>query len=103
MASAIVPAIYDDSLADRDERVSTEEAYALVRRLARQDGILVGPSSGAALVACLRVAGELDRGIVVTIFPDGGERYLSESFWNGEGEHAGPFPARWNGASRSDE
>jgi cysteine synthase B len=85
MASAIVPAIYDPSLADRDERVPTEEAHALVRRLAREDGILVGPSSGAALAACLRVADDVDRAVIVTIFPDGGDRYLSEALWSGGG------------------
>jgi cysteine synthase B len=82
MESAIVPAIYDPTLADRDERVSTEEAYELVRRLARQEGILVGPSSGAALAACLRVTEDVDRAVIVTIFPDRGDRYLSEGFWN---------------------
>lgn len=82
MESAIVPAIYDPTLADRDERVSTEEAYDLVRRLARQEGILVGPSSGAALAACLRLTEEVERAVIVTIFPDRGDRYLSESFWN---------------------
>ena len=82
MASAIVPAIYDPTLADRALQVSTEDAYALVRRLAREDGLLVGPSSGAALAACLRVAQEIDRGVIVTIFPDGGDRYLSERFWD---------------------
>ena len=85
MASAIVPGIYDPTVADRDETISTEEAHALVRRLARQEGLLVGPSSGAALAACLRVADDIDRGVVVTIFPDGGDRYLSEKFWtNGD-------------------
>jgi S-sulfo-L-cysteine synthase (O-acetyl-L-serine-dependent) len=82
MASAIVPLIYDPSVADQDERVSTEEAYEWVRRLARQDGILVGPSSGAALAACLRIAEDLDRAVIVTIFPDRGDRYLSEGFWH---------------------
>ncbi len=81
MASAIVPAIYDPALADRNEHVSTEEAYGLVVRLARHEGILVGPSSGAALAASLRIAEEIDRGIIVTVFPDGGDRYLSERFW----------------------
>ena len=89
MASAIVPAIYDPTLADRDERVATEQAHALVRRLAREEGILVGPSSGAALAACLRVADGVERAVIVTIFPDGGDRYLSEGFWkDGEGEAA---------------
>jgi cysteine synthase B len=91
MASAIVPAIYDPTLADRDERVSTEEAHGLVRRLAREEGILVGPSSGAALAACLRVADGVDRAVIVTIFPDGGDRYLSEGFWkDGEGRADAP-------------
>jgi cysteine synthase B len=85
MESAIVPAIYDATLADRDERVATEDAYSLVLRLAREEGILVGPSSGAALAACLRIANDIDRGVIVTIFPDGGDRYLSERFWNASG------------------
>jgi proteasome lid subunit RPN8/RPN11 len=86
-----VPAIYDPTLADRDERVSTEEAHGLVRRLAREEGILVGPSSGAALAACLRVADGVDRAVIVTIFPDGGDRYLSEGFWkDGEGRADAP-------------
>jgi len=83
MESAIVPPIYDPLLADRDERVTTEDAYRLVLRLAREEGVLVGPSGGAALAASLRVAEEIDRGIIVTVFPDGGDRYLSERFWTG--------------------
>jgi cysteine synthase B len=82
METAIVPGIYDPSLADRDLRVGTEEAYAVVRRLAEQEGLLVGVSSGAALAACVRVAADLDSGVIVTIFCDGGEKYLSESFWD---------------------
>jgi cysteine synthase B len=81
MASAIVPGIYDPLLADEGVAVETEEALAMVRRLAREEGLLVGISSGAALVAALRVARELTEGIVVTLFPDGGEKYLSEPFW----------------------
>jgi cysteine synthase B len=83
MASSIVPPIYDPGVADRDERVSTEDAYRFVRRLARQEGLLVGPSSGASIAACLRIADELDTGVIVTIFPDRGDRYLSEAFWIG--------------------
>lgn len=83
MASSIVPPIYDPGVADRDERVSTEDAYRLVRRLARREGLLVGPSAGASLAACLRVAEDLDQAVIVTIFPDRGDRYLSEAFWNG--------------------
>ena len=83
MATAIVPGIYDPTVADRNEHVSTEESYDLVRRLARQEGILVGPSGGAALAACLRVieATGVERAVFVTIFPDRGDRYLSEGFW----------------------
>jgi cysteine synthase B len=81
MESAIVPAIYDPALADEDARASTEEAYVLTRRLAMEEGLLVGISSGAALAVAIRVAGAIDEGIVVTIFCDGGEKYLSERFW----------------------
>jgi cysteine synthase B len=81
MESAIVPAIYDPALADEDMRVGTEDAYALTRRLALEEGLLVGISSGAALAAGLRVAERLEKGVVVMVFPDGGEKYLSERFW----------------------
>src|SRR5437870_10426010 len=79
MASALVPAIYDPSLADEDRAVATEDAHEMVRRLAREEGLLVGISAGAALFCALRVARELERGVVVTIFPDGGDKYLSEA------------------------
>src|SRR5712672_3611898 len=69
MESALVPAIYDPSIADEDLRVSTEEAHRLVRRLAREEGLMVGISSGAALAATLDVAKRLDKGVVVTVFP----------------------------------
>jgi cysteine synthase B len=82
MASAIVPGIYDPGLADEDAAVTTEEARVLTRRLAEDAGVLAGPSSGAALAACLRLAARIDRGVIVTIFPDAGDRYLSEDFWN---------------------
>lgn len=87
MASAIVPPIYDPSLADENIAVRTEDAYAMLRRLAREEGILAGVSSGAALCACLRVAETFDRdekAVIVTIFPDSGLRYLSERFWDEE-------------------
>src|SRR4029453_18486077 len=83
MPTAIVPAIYDPTVANRNETVSTEESYEMTRRLARREGLLVGPSSGAALAVSLRLAQELDRAVIVTIFPDRGDRYLSEGFWNG--------------------
>jgi cysteine synthase B len=87
MATAIVPGIYDPHLADEKLSVSTEHAYELVRRLAREEGLLVGPSAGAALAGCLDVARRLPRGehaVVVTVFPDSGERYLSDRFWEEE-------------------
>jgi cysteine synthase B len=83
MASAIVPGIYDATLADDDLRVSTEDAQDLTRRLAARHGLLVGVSSGAALAAVLQVATSARDAVIVTIFPDGGSRYLSERFWDG--------------------
>ena len=86
MASAIVPGIYDPSLADIDLGVSTEDAYAMTKRLAREEGLLVGISSGANLAGAMKVlqgAGMKNSpAVTVIIFPDGGERYLSERFWS---------------------
>jgi cysteine synthase B len=82
METAIVPAIYDPDLADEDRRVPAEAAYAMTRRLAREEGLLAGVSSGAALVCALEMARDLDRGVIVTVFPDGGDKYLSEPFWD---------------------
>jgi cysteine synthase B len=76
--TAIVPAIWDPSLVDEDLRAPTEESIALMRRLPREEGLLAGVSAGAALWGALEVARRLDRGVVVTLFPDSGERYLSE-------------------------
>lgn len=81
MASALVPAIYDPRLADENRDVPTEDAYEIVRRLARDEGVLAGPSGGAALVAALGVAAGIDRGVIVTVFPDCGDKYLTEPFW----------------------
>src|SRR5207249_10874394 len=82
MATAIVPGIYDPSVADQDLPVSTEEAYAMTVKLAREEGTLVGISAGAAVVASLKVAASAaPRGsVIVTIFPDNGDKYLSERF-----------------------
>jgi cysteine synthase B len=77
MATSIVPGIYDPSVHHRLIRVETEAAYAMTRRLAADEGWLVGPSAGAAMVAALRVAGEVQKGVIVVILPDGGDRYLS--------------------------
>lgn len=82
MASAIVPGIYDPKVADEDMVISTEEAYAMTLRLAREEALLAGVSAGAAMVAALKVAQEARRGVVVTIFPDSGDKYLSERFWD---------------------
>ena len=81
MSTTIVPGIYDEHFPDRKLMVDTEDAYAAVKRLAAEEGFFVGYSSGAALVASLKVASEIDRGLIVTIFPDRGDRYLSTSFW----------------------
>jgi cysteine synthase B len=81
MDTAIVPGIYDASLADEDIRVSTEEAFDLTRRLAR-DGLFVGISSGANLAGALRVGRSTSNAVLVVVFCDGGEKYLSERFWD---------------------
>jgi cysteine synthase B len=81
MESAIVPRIYDPSLADEDLGVATEDAFELTRRLARQEGLFVGISSGANLAGALNVAARTANAVIVVIFCDGGEKYLSERFW----------------------
>ena len=84
MATAIVPGIYDPSVADEDLGVGTEEAFELTRRLARQEGLLVGISSGANLAGALQVARGISDAVVVVVFCDGGDKYLSERFWDEE-------------------
>lgn len=81
MPSAIVPGIYDPTLADENLEIGTEETHVMARRIAREEGLLVGISSAAAVVAALRVAQQVRRGVIVVVFPDGGDRYLSEDFW----------------------
>lgn len=82
METAIVPGIYDPSLADANLQIGTERAYRMVRRLAREMGLMAGISSGAAVAAMLDVAKELTPGaVIVTVFPDGAEKYLNEGFW----------------------
>jgi len=81
MASAIVPEIYDPTIADQNLGTPTEDAYDMVKRLAREEGILVGISAGAAVATSLRVARELESGVVVTVLCDSADKYLSESFW----------------------
>jgi S-sulfo-L-cysteine synthase (O-acetyl-L-serine-dependent) len=86
METAIRPGIYDSSLADEDLRVTTEVAYTYTRRLALEEGLLVGVSSGAALAAGLDVAARIRTGVIVVIFPDSGTRYLSERFWEAQAD-----------------
>jgi cysteine synthase B len=86
MASAIVPKIYDPSLADQNLEISTEDAYVMARQLSRGAGLLVGISAAAAVVGCLKIAQELPvkkgrEAVIVTILCDSGEKYLSERFW----------------------
>jgi len=81
MASAIVPEIYDPTIADQNFGTPTEDAYDMVKRLAREEGILVGISAGAAVATSLRVARELESGVVITVLCDSADKYLSESFW----------------------
>ena len=82
MESAMVPKIYDPSIADQDLRVESEDAFDMVRRLAREEGVMAGISSGAAVAAVLQVAKNLKTGVIVTVCPDGAEKYLTEKFWN---------------------
>ncbi len=89
MASAIVPKIYDSSLADQNIEISTEDAYAMARQLSRGAGLLVGISAAAAVVGSLKVAQNLSlrrdqEAVIVTILCDSGDKYLSERFWTEE-------------------
>ncbi|HVO79363.1 MAG TPA: cysteine synthase family protein [Terriglobales bacterium] len=84
MPSAIVPRIYDASLADANLEISTEASYAMARHLAREAGLLVGISAAAAVVGCLQIAQQLRKNepaVMVTILCDSGDKYLSERFW----------------------
>jgi cysteine synthase B len=81
MESAIVPAIYDPTVADENRRIATEDAYEMVKRVAREEGILIGISAGAAVASALQVAREIESGTIVTILCDGADKYLSETFW----------------------
>jgi cysteine synthase B len=89
MPTAIVPGIYDESLADDNIWIETEDAYAMVRRIAREEGILVGISSGANVTAARAVAREVtergEQAVIVTVLCDNADKYLSEPFWD-EGE-----------------
>jgi cysteine synthase B len=86
MPTAIVPGIYDSDLADANVWIETEDAYAMTRRLAREEALLCGISSGANLAAACKVGRELvdagESGVIVTVLCDSAEKYLSEPFWN---------------------
>lgn len=82
MPTSIVPAIYDEVLADENTWIRTEDAQAMVRRLAREEGFLVGLSSGAAAACALQTAQKLSSGTVVVVFPDSGLKYLDFRFWD---------------------
>lgn len=87
MATALRPAIYDESLADENIEVGTEAAYRLVKRSAREEGLLLSPSAAAALLGCLQVAKTIPRdqhAVIVTVFADSAAKYLSERFWEEE-------------------
>ncbi len=82
MESSIVPGIYDPKVHDRKVPVYTEDAYEMVCRIAREEGLLIGYSGGAALQGAFEVAMGTKEGVVVTVLPDRGERYLRDKFWD---------------------
>lgn len=84
MPTAIQPAIYDPAVADAHLTIRTEAAYQMARELARREGLFVGISAGAAVVAAVQVAQTLSAGVVVTVMPDNGFKYVSERFWKDE-------------------
>ncbi|MDO8434656.1 MAG: cysteine synthase family protein [Candidatus Binatus sp.] len=83
MASSIVPGIYHENQLDGKIPVSTEDAYEMVYRLAETEGLLVGQSSGAAMVAAIKLANSIRHGTIVTVFSDFGDKYLSTNLWIG--------------------
>jgi S-sulfo-L-cysteine synthase (O-acetyl-L-serine-dependent) len=85
MPTALRPAIYDDSLADENLEIDTEESYRMVKRIAREEGLLVSPSAAGALLGCFDVARNLDpdrHAVIVTVFADSASKYLTERFWD---------------------
>lgn len=84
METALVPGIYDPTVADENVEVSTEEAHSMVRYLAREEGVFTGVSAGAAVVACAKLAEREKAGVYVTILCDDGHKYLSDKFWEEE-------------------
>jgi cysteine synthase B len=87
MQTAIRPAIYDQTLADENLEVGTEEAYRMVKRMAREEGLLVSPSAAAAMLGCLQVAKGIapdKHAVIATVFADSASKYLTERFWDEE-------------------
>jgi len=82
LATAVVPGIWDEHLPDREMWAPTEDAYTMVKRLAREEGLFVGISAGAAIATSLKLAQGMERGVIVTILCDGADKYLSERFWD---------------------
>jgi len=82
MEEAIVPAIYDPSAIDETVMVETEDAFEMARQIIRKEGIFVGMSSGAAMCAAIKIAGRIESGVIVVIFPDRGEKYLTTPLFN---------------------
>ncbi len=100
METSLTPGIHDPSLIDLELEISTEDAQKRTVELARREGLFVGVSSGAALAAAIEVASNIDRGTIVVIFPDGGDRYVSEGLWEtGTGTFTGTFTGT-NGHAR---
>jgi cysteine synthase B len=87
MATALVPAIYDETLADENIEVGTEASYRMVKVAAREEGMLLSPSAAAAILGCLHVAQSIptdQHAVIVTVFADSAAKYLSERFWDEE-------------------
>lgn len=83
MESSIIPKIYDANIADAELGIESEAAYAMARKLARDEGLLVGVSAAGALVGAFQIARDAAPGsVIVTVFPDSGDKYLSEHFWD---------------------
>jgi cysteine synthase B len=82
METAIVPGIFDRTLPDRTLPINTEETFAMVKRLAREEGLFVGISAAAAALAATKIAAQMEQGVIVTIFPDSALKYLSDRFWS---------------------
>ena len=102
MASSIVPGIYHESELDGKIPTPTDEAYEMVYRLGREEGLLVGQSSGAACWGALRLGRQLERAEIVTIFSDFGDKYLSTNLWLGWEDHPGTRPPPGADASPAD-